>query len=210
MERRCDMNIRMPLAVHQLTLDGQTTSSSFSFGVEDYTTYYFVLKDCQSRFINDYKNSKLSINLKLHLLNNDREVGEEEDHWYIVPFIIVAGMFLVHYYMKNIRDQGPIQMDWSKMMLFMGTVTQVSSLFWRSCGFLVYCFTGSDYFFFHIIYLLLHSTSEAAIISLLTLVSFGWTLTFNQGKYLEIFLPLGTPVSTQSPAWASSTSWSPS
>lgn len=89
----------MPLAVHALPLDGSITTSTFTFEVENYTTYYFVLKDCQSRYLSEYNNSLLSLNLKLHLLNNNQEVGEEEDHWYIVPFILVAGMVVVNYYM---------------------------------------------------------------------------------------------------------------
>jgi hypothetical protein len=67
----------MPLAVHELKLDGTTTVSAFSYGIEDYTTYYFLLKDCHNRFKSEYNNSNISLNLKLHLLNNEREVGEE-------------------------------------------------------------------------------------------------------------------------------------
>ena len=52
------------------------------------------------RYNNDYNNSNLSLYIKLHLVNNDREVGEEEDHWYIAPFIIVAGLIVVHFYIK--------------------------------------------------------------------------------------------------------------
>lgn len=191
----------MPLAVHQLTLDGQKTFSSFSFGVEDYSIYYFVLKDCQSRFISQYSNSNLDLKVSLHLLNNDREVGEEEDHWYIIPFIIIAGMTLVHYYLNGYKMNESATPEWSKMLLFMGTVTQISSLFWKSIGFVIYIYTGSDYFFFHLIYLLLHSTSQAAIVGLVTMVGFGWTLTFKTGKTLDIFLPLSTQFVIQSVVW---------
>ena len=173
----------MPLAVHQITLDGQITNSVFDFAVEDYKTYYFVMKDCQSRFLSEYNNTNLNLHIKLHLMNNDREIGEEEDHWYIVPFIIVAGLLLVNQYIKSVRYMGPQGMDYPKMMLFMGTVTQISSLFWKSFGFLIYIWTGADYSFFHYVYLLLHSTSESAIIGFISLMGFGWTLTFNRGKY---------------------------
>lgn len=82
-------------------------------------------------------------------------------------------------------------MDWPKMLLFVGTVTQVSSLFWKTIGYVIYHYTGADYFLFHLIYLLLHSTSESAIIALVTLIGFGWTLTFKSGQYFDIFMPLG-------------------
>jgi hypothetical protein len=65
----------MPFAVHQLKLDGNTTVSTFQYGIEDYTTYYFVLKDCLNRFKSEYSNPHIHLNVKLHLLNNDREVG---------------------------------------------------------------------------------------------------------------------------------------
>jgi hypothetical protein len=70
-------------------------------------------------------------------------------------------------------------------------VTQISSLCWKSFGFLIYSYTGSDYFLFHLVYLLLHSTSESAVIGLVCLISFGWTLTFRGGQDFDIFLPVG-------------------
>ena len=152
-----------------------------------------MVKDCQSRSLSEYNNTNLSVRMRLHLLNNEREVGEEEDHWYIALFIILAGLALVHFYIRNIREQGVLSsMEWPKLLLFMGTVTQISSLFWKSIGFVVYTYTGSDYFFFHGIYLLLHSTSEAATVALISLLGFGWTLTFSRGKYFDVFMPLGT------------------
>lgn len=78
------------------------------------------------------------------------------------------------------------------MMLFAGTVTQISSLCWKSFGFLIYVYTGSDHFFFHLIYLLLHSASESAIVALVILIGFGWTLNYSYGKEFDIFLPVGT------------------
>jgi hypothetical protein len=65
----------MPLAVHNINLDGTATISSFDIEISDYKTYYFVLKDCQSRLLNDYDNPNLSVAVKLHMLNNGREVG---------------------------------------------------------------------------------------------------------------------------------------
>jgi hypothetical protein len=61
--------------------------------------------------------------------------------------------------MNEARKDPNAPTDWAKMLLFAGTATQISSLCWRSFGFLLYHYTGSDYVFFHFIYLLLHSTS---------------------------------------------------
>lgn len=69
---RCNNPVRMPLAIHEVKLDGSTTTSQFSYGIQDYQTYYFVIKDCQSRLLSEYNNTNLSLNVKLHLLNNNR------------------------------------------------------------------------------------------------------------------------------------------
>jgi hypothetical protein len=170
----------MPLAIHNIKLDGTPSHSRIIFSTDDYEIIYFVFKDCQSRLINDYNNTNLSLHVKLHVLNNDREIGEEEDHWFIIPLIIGAGILLAYIYMKEYKNQG--EFDWSKILLFAGTVTQVSSLCWKSFGFLIYLYSGSDHYFFHLIYLFLHSASESFVIALVTLIGFGWTLTYNYGK----------------------------
>lgn len=133
------------------------------------------------------------------MLNNDKEMGEEEDHWYIVPFIVAAGGWMVYYYMNRFAAEREV--DWAKMLLFGGVCTQVSSLIWRTVGYLIYHHTGKDYYFFDIIYRLLHSTSESAIIGLFTLIAYGWTLTFTHNTTFELFLPAGTHAPTQSPSF---------
>ena len=134
-------------------------------------------------------------------------MGEEEDHWYIVPFIVGAGAWMVYYYFNAYAQMRDI--DWAKILLFAGVCTQVSSLVWRSIGFTIYHFTGWDHYFFHVIYLLLHSSSESAVIALFTLVAFGWTLTFEWDDTFKLFLPAGTLSPMQSDAWPLPTSSSP-
>ena len=50
-------------------------------------------------------------------------------------------------------------MEWARVLLFGGVCAQVSSLLWRSIGFIIYHFSGCDHYLFHLIYLLLHSCS---------------------------------------------------
>lgn len=64
---------------------------------------------------------------------------------------------LIYYYFQEYKTQNEV--DWSKLLLFAGIVTQVSSLCWKSFGYMLYLYTGTDHSFFHFIYLLLHSTS---------------------------------------------------
>jgi hypothetical protein len=109
-----------------------------------------------------------------------------------LPFLVIAGVLLANYYLNEYKNSHSNEFDWSKILLFVGTITQISSLTWKSIGFIAYLYTGKDYFIFHVIYLLLHSASESAIVALVCLIAFGWTLTFNYGNTFELFIPLGT------------------
>ena len=76
------------------------------------------------------------------------------------------------------------------MMMFGGVATQVSSLVWKTFGFLIYTYTGSDYSFFHIIYLLMHSISESLVVGLIVLIGFGWTINFTIIKDADLYVPI--------------------
>ena len=97
-EEKCRAPVRMPLSVHAVQLSGETTTSQFVFEVEEYSTYYFLLKDCQKRYLVDYNNSNLELQVRLHLKNNDKEMGEEEDHWYTPALVVGGGACMVYYY----------------------------------------------------------------------------------------------------------------
>lgn len=78
------------------------------------------------------------------------------------------------------------------MILFGAIATNISSLMWRSFGYLIYRNFGSNYLLFHIIYLFMHSVSETMVLSLLVLVSMGWSLNYLQGPQLDIAIPIST------------------
>ncbi len=83
-----------------------------------------------------------------------------------------------------------IKKEKHKMMMFGGVATQVSSLVWKTFGFLIYTYTGSDYSFFHIIYLLMHSISESLVVGLIVLIGFGWTINFTTIKDADLYVPI--------------------
>lgn len=74
--------------------------------------------------------------------------------------------------------------------MFAGIATQVSSLTWKTFGFLIYTYSGSDYGFFHVIYLLMHSVSESLVIGLVVLMGFGWTINFTVIKEADLYIPI--------------------
>jgi len=78
------------------------------------------------------------------------------------------------------------------MIMFAGISAQISSLVWKTLGFLIYVYTGADYMLFHLIYLLMHSMSESLVIGLIVLIGFGWTINFKHGKDLDLFGPISS------------------
>jgi len=78
-----------------------------------------------------------------------------------------------------------------KIAMFTGVAAQVSSLSWRTFGFILYSYSGHDFGFFHFIYLLMHSMSESIVIGLIILIGFGWTINFMTIEHAGIYLPIG-------------------
>ena len=76
------------------------------------------------------------------------------------------------------------------MMMFAGIATQISSLVWKTFGYLIYAYTGSDYGFFHAIYLLMHSISESLVIGLIIMIGFGWTINYSTIKDSDLYVPI--------------------
>ena len=93
---RCKKQIRSPVIIHKILLDGSVSISEFNFNVTKNQMYYFVLKDCNKRFISDYSNDKMFISLKISSVINGSYLGEEEDdHWMIIPLLVIMGMWLL-------------------------------------------------------------------------------------------------------------------
>ncbi len=98
-------------------------------------------------------------------------------------------MWLVYFYNKKMNGQ-QLKEEKHKMMMFAGIATQISSLTWKTFGYLIYIYTGSDYGFFHIIYLLMHSVSESLVIGLIVLIGFGWTINFKTITDADLYIPI--------------------
>lgn len=86
--------------------------------------------------------------------------------------------------------------DYAKMILFGAIGANISSLMWRSFGYIIYLVRGSNFLLFHLIYLFMHSVSETMVIALLILVSTGWSLNYLTGPKLNIVIPLSNCVFT--------------
>lgn len=98
-------------------------------------------------------------------------------------------MWLVYFYNDKMKSQ-QMKNEKHKLMMFAGIATQISSLVWKTFGFFIYVNTGSDYGFFHLIYLLMHSISESLVIGLIVLIGFGWTINFSTIKDADLYVPV--------------------
>lgn len=187
---KCKNQMRSPLIVHKLLLDGSGSISEINLEVEKSQVYYFVLKDCNKRFISDYSNQRMFISLKLTTINNGSHLGEEEDdHWMVMPLVLIVGLWLIFSDKQFLRDTHQANPDYAKIVLFGGIATNISSLFWKSIGYLIYSSFGVNYLVFHLIYLFMHALSETIIIGLLILMGFGWSINFSGRDNADLLIP---------------------
>ena len=84
---------------------------------------------------------------------------------------------------------GDRDVDYAKMGLFCAIATNMSSLTWKTFGYILYYHFGTDYLLFHLIYLFMHSLSETVVIALLVMIAFGWSLNYLSGSNLDIAMP---------------------
>jgi hypothetical protein len=80
------------------------------------------------------------------------------------------------------------------MIIFGAIVFDVCSLIWKGFGYVIYRNIGNNYLFFHLIYLFMHALSETMTLSLLILISMGWSLNFMIGPKFDIALPICTDI----------------
>ncbi len=67
----------------------------------------------------------------------------------------------------------------------------IGSIVIKYLGFLVYAYiSGSEYQVFDFLFMLLHSFSDSALLVILILLSYGWTVTFNNSMDFDLYVPL--------------------
>ena len=101
----------------------------------------------------------MEVKVTLEIINSGGYMGEEEDHWLSFPVIIGIGLWVMLSDKYFLRAEFQSDPDYAKMILFGAIATNISSLMWRSFGYLVYYFIDSNYLLFHIIYLFMHAIS---------------------------------------------------
>lgn len=77
----------------------------------------------------------------------------------IIPLIILIGIWLIFsdkYFLYGKFQNDP---DYAKMILFGSIACNISSLIWRTFGYVIYRNFGVNFILFHLIYLFMHSIS---------------------------------------------------
>lgn len=88
----------------------------------------------------------------------------------------------------DVEDDGDNWLKWTlKISLWIG----VGSIIFKYLGFVIYAYvSGSEYHFFDFMFLFLHSIADSALIIILLLLAFGWTVTFKNSMDFDIYVPL--------------------
>lgn len=137
----------------------------------------------------DYSNEKMRFSILLEVTNSGSSMGAEEDHWLILPVIIAIGLWLLFSDKQFLRGEFQYDPDYAKMILFAGIATNVSSLIWRSFGYIIYFIWGVNFQAFHLVYLFMHAVSETIVIGLLMLIGFGWSINFAGASNMDLAIP---------------------
>jgi hypothetical protein len=122
------------------------------------------------------------------MLNNGSHLSEDEDDWLIMPlaFLIVIWLLGRTRLKLTLGDD----VDWGKALLFMSILFNFVALMCKLVGYAIYAYSGIDYILLDILYLVTHSLSEAVVIGMLLLISYGWTVNFLTGEQLETYTPM--------------------
>ena len=95
---------------------------------------------------------------------------------------------MLRYLYKQKEDDGD---NWIKWTLKISLWVYVSSIAVKYLGFVVYAYiSGSEYQIFDFFFMLLHSFSDSALLVILLLLAYGWTVTFNNSMDFDLYVPL--------------------
>ncbi len=95
---------------------------------------------------------------------------------------------MLRFLYKNKEEDGD---NWIKWTLKISLWFSISSIVIKYIGFLIYAYvSGAEYQFFDFMFMLLHSVSDSAIIVILLLLAYGWTVTFKNSMDFDLYVPL--------------------
>jgi hypothetical protein len=152
-------------------------------------TYHFVFRHCSKTLLGDGYGRDVKLDLYVNLQNNDSyHSSTESTYGWLLPLLLVLGGCMLRYLYKEKEEEGDNWIKWTlKISLWVGLV----SILIKYIGFMIYAYVnGAEYQFFDFTFLLLHSVADSAIIVVLLLLAFGWTVTFNNSMDFDLYVPL--------------------
>ena len=139
--------------------------------------------------MNDGYGREAKIDFSLDMRNNDRHVcaGEDQYGW-LLPVLMASGLGMLWFLGREKEEEGD---NWIKVLVKISLWLGLGSILFKYIGYLVYAHVnGVEHGFFDFLYLLLHSSSDSLLLVLVTLLSYGWTVTFKNTQDFDMYVPL--------------------
>lgn len=130
------------------------------------------------------------------MLNNGSHFGQDEQiMWiYVVAFLVAVALTPRNLY-KLYQGWVSGDRDWAHIAVCAGIVALIIAYFYKLIDLSVYWLTGEGAHILDLLFLAARTLSECIIINLLLLVGWGWTITYLNGGYEDLYIPIGAMVS---------------
>jgi hypothetical protein len=126
------------------------------------------------------------------MLNNGSHFGEDEKvTWVYLVALIVAAILAPTNIVKLYRGWMDGERDWAHFIVCGGILGLIIAYFYKLVHLLVYSLNGEGVPSLDVLFLISKTMSECAIINLLLVISWGWTITYINGENQELYLPIG-------------------
>lgn len=169
--------------------NGYSFESISTLEVPKDDTYHFVLRHCSKTVLAHGYGRDVKLEVMLDVRNNDKMHSSTESAYiWLLPLLILLGGSMLFFLYKNKEEEGD---NWIKWTLKISLWISIGSIVVKYIGFIIYAFVnGAEYQFFDFCFMLLHSVSDSAIIVILLLLAYGWTVTFRNSMDFDLYVPL--------------------
>lgn len=106
--------------------------------------------------------------------------------------LLIALVLIPKNLKKLIRGWRDGERDWAHVIVSLGIILLAVGYIYKLVHLFVYSANGVGVPILDIFYLVCRTLSESAIVNLLLIIGWGWTITYLNGENEELYLPIGT------------------
>jgi hypothetical protein len=126
------------------------------------------------------------------MLNNGSHFGEDEQvTWVYFVALVIATVLAPTNIFKLYRGWKNGERDWTHLIVCGGILSLIIAYFCKLVHLFVYSFNGEGVLTLDVLFFTWKTVSECAIINLLLIIGWGWTITYITGESQELYLPMG-------------------